>query len=254
MWNQLSLALLPLAEAGETRFGGTEGPDLTRYMTVCIVLIVAIGGLAYGFKRLVAGNLKTRAGKRSLQVLDVLPLGGKQRLAVVRCYDRTFALGLGDKEVTAIAELDPVIGADQQSGDGEPTDEQTFQRALAHVQQALAKTREGVGPRPLRSEAKRQATVAQLLSQVDERAARRAALEHDDAQAAARHELEARDFDRSGAAPRKAKPRKRAVAEPAQPAAPQAQTASESKPRRKVQPSPEPVATLQSLGLEGVMG
>jgi len=247
MWNTLSLALLPIAQEGGNRFGGTEGPDLSRYLTVCIVLIVAIGGLAYGFKRLVAGNLKTRAGKRSLQVLDVLPLGGKQRLAVVRCYDRTFALGLGDKEVTAIAELDPVIGAEEQPGDGAPTDEQTFQRALAHVQEALAKTREGVGPRPLRAEAKRQATVAQLLSQVEEQSTRRSAA----ATKPKRTARTAQPEPATQAAPpaRKPKTRKRAARQAAE-----AEPAPERKLRRKAAPAPEPVTQLQTLGLEGLMG
>jgi flagellar biogenesis protein FliO len=60
-------------------------------------------------KKLVAGAVRQRADKRSLQVMDLMPLGGKQRLAVVRCYDRTFALGLGEKEIALIAELDPVV-------------------------------------------------------------------------------------------------------------------------------------------------
>ena len=234
MWNQLSLALLPIAQEDGTRFGGTEGPDLTRYVTVCVVLIVAISGLAYGFKRLVANNVKTRAGKRSLKILDVLPLGGKQRLAVVRCYDRTFAIGLGDKEVTAIAELDPVIGSDGQAEETERADEQTFQRALAHVQQALAKTREGVGPRPLRSEAKRQATVAQLLSQVDEQKSRR-----DAAQSVARSERPA--------PARKTNTKRRVVA-----AEPEA--APERRVRRPERAQAKPAASLSSLGLEGLMG
>lgn len=243
MWNQLSLALLPIAQEGGTRFGGTEGPDLSRYLTVCVVLIVAIGGLAYGFKRLVANNLKTRAGKRSLQILDVLPLGGKQRLAVVRCYDRTFALGLGDKEVTAIAELDPVIGADQPPDESAPSDEQTFQRALAHVQQALAKTREGVGPRPLRAEAKREATVAQLLSQVDAQATRRAAAQAKPPVARATQPAAA-----APAAPaRKPKTKRRA------PAA-QQNAAPEREVRREARAQAAPAPALQSLGLEGVMG
>ncbi len=82
------------------------GPDMTRYVLVCFVLLGLIGGVAYLFKRFIASSVRARASKRSLQIVDVLPLGGKQRLCVVRCYDRTFALGLGDKEVALIAELD----------------------------------------------------------------------------------------------------------------------------------------------------
>lgn len=86
--------------------GRASGPDMTRYLAVCAALIAALVALAWVFKRTLAGHLKARAAKRSLQVLDVLPLSGKQKLVVVRCYDRSFLLGLGEKEVRSIAELD----------------------------------------------------------------------------------------------------------------------------------------------------
>lgn len=104
----LPVSLVPALEES-SRLGGTEGPDLTRYFVVCATLLVVTAGIAWGFRHLLAGNLRHRASQRSLQVMDVLPLGGKRRLAVVRCYDRTFVLGLGDHEVTPVAELDPVI-------------------------------------------------------------------------------------------------------------------------------------------------
>lgn len=89
--------------------GGTPGPDLTRYFLVCGGLILGVVALGIGFRKLIARTLKARAAQRSMQIIDVLPLGGKQKLAVVRCYDRTFLLGLGEKELTSIAELDAVI-------------------------------------------------------------------------------------------------------------------------------------------------
>jgi flagellar biogenesis protein FliO len=92
----------------ESRLAGSA-PDLTRYLYVVGFLIVALVGIAWGLRRLLAGSLKTRASGRSLAVIDVLPLGGKRQLTVVRCYDRTFALGLGEKNVTLVAELDPVV-------------------------------------------------------------------------------------------------------------------------------------------------
>lgn len=92
-----------------TRPGASSGPDLTRYLLICGLLIALVGGLGWFFKRFLAGRIQARAAQRSLQIIDVLPLGGKQRVAVVRCYDRTFALGLGEKEVGLIAELDAVI-------------------------------------------------------------------------------------------------------------------------------------------------
>ena len=91
----------------ETAAPAVGGPDLSRYFAVCVGLIALAALAAWGFKRLFARSLASRAAKRSLQVLDLLPLGGKQRLAVVRCYERTFVVGLGDKELCLVAELDP---------------------------------------------------------------------------------------------------------------------------------------------------
>lgn len=101
------LLLLEVAEPS-SRLGAPAGPDLTRYFGVLIVLVLAVVGLALGFKKLFARTLQARAAQRHLAIVDLLPLGGKQRLAIVRCYDRTFALGLGDKEVALVAEIDPV--------------------------------------------------------------------------------------------------------------------------------------------------
>ena len=96
--------------------------------------------LACGFRRLAAGSLRTRASQRSLQVLDVLPLGGKRKLSVVRLYDRTFALGVGEREVTLVAELDPVtVEKPAVAGAGStPTD---FHRLLDVARDRLARRR-----------------------------------------------------------------------------------------------------------------
>lgn len=94
---------------------GTQGPDMTRYMLVCAGLLVAIVGVAALIRRTLGSALSKRAAARNLQVMDVLPLGGKQRLAVVRCYDRTFLLGLGEKELTSISELDAVIAPQREA-------------------------------------------------------------------------------------------------------------------------------------------
>ena len=97
--------LLLLGRAG---FGGTEGPDFTRYLVICGLLILAVAGVGFGFRKLMTGSLRNRSRERSLRVLDVLPMGGKKRLCVVRCYDRTFVVGEGEKELTYLAELDSV--------------------------------------------------------------------------------------------------------------------------------------------------
>ncbi len=85
---------------------GMAGLDMTRYAMVCLGLVVGILLLGWGFKRVLSGNLRMRAGQRSMKVVDVLPLGAKRQLAVVRCYDRTFVLGLGEREVNLVTELD----------------------------------------------------------------------------------------------------------------------------------------------------
>lgn len=113
------------------RLGGTQGPDLTRYLLVCAGLVVLVGVLAWGARRFLAGTLKARAAKRALQIMDVLPLGGRQRLAVVRCYDRTFLLGLGDKEVSLVSELDAAI---EPRAEGGPSQEaETFADLLVRA-------------------------------------------------------------------------------------------------------------------------
>lgn len=102
--------VLPLALLDEVATApGRVGPDLTRYVLVCAMLLLALGGLAWFLRRVVGGATRTMAARRSLQVVDVLPLGGKQRVCVVRCYDRTFALGVGEKEVGLIAEIDATV-------------------------------------------------------------------------------------------------------------------------------------------------
>ena len=126
--------------------GANTGPDLTRYFVVCGVLLGAITLLAWGFKKLIAGNLSARAAKRNLQILDVLPMGGKQKLAVVRCYDRAFLVGLGDKEISPISELDGVLAEEKETD--APAKGESFERALDLVARAMP----GTGPRAKRTQ------------------------------------------------------------------------------------------------------
>jgi len=124
------LLLLADATAATTRLGTASGPDLTRYFVVLGILLAAILGLAFGFKRLFANALRAKSAARQLAIVDLLPLGGKQRLAVVRCYDRTFALGLGEKEIALIAEIDPVHVAGRTGAAPSAADQSGFARLL----------------------------------------------------------------------------------------------------------------------------
>jgi flagellar biogenesis protein FliO len=85
---------------------GSEGPDLSRYLAVCALLILLVAGLGVGYRTLAASGWRGRARGRALTAVDVLPLGGRQKLAVVRCYDKSFLIGLGEKELCLIAALD----------------------------------------------------------------------------------------------------------------------------------------------------
>ena len=126
---------------------GADGLDLTRYFLVVGALLGAVLLAGLLLKRVISGSLKARASKRSLAVVDVLPLGGKRQLAVVRCYDRTFALGLGDKDVSLVAELDAVIGKEQAAAsDGEP-----FERLLDVARTRLSQRRRGEQPAPVQA-------------------------------------------------------------------------------------------------------
>jgi len=107
-----------LAQAGPelSALAGSEGPDLTRYLVVCGFLILLVAGLGVGLRRLAASGWRGRARARALTAVDVLPLGGRQKLAVVRCYDRSFLIGVGEKELCLIAAL----GEDAERSDEAP--------------------------------------------------------------------------------------------------------------------------------------
>lgn len=83
--------------------------QLVRYWVVVGTLLGALFLASFLVKRLGLRQKLLRSARRSFQVLDVLPLGRGQRLCVVRCYDRTFLIGAGDKELCSITELDQAV-------------------------------------------------------------------------------------------------------------------------------------------------
>jgi len=147
---QLTFALFPALlalpsaalEQAPTQLGGTHGPDMTRYLIVCALLLLAIAGLGFGFRKLIRRTVAARASQRSLAIVDVLPMGGKHKLAVVRCYDRTFLLGLGEREIGLISELDAAIEPARAAAPS-PADAHAFADVLARVRKVAARSREG---------------------------------------------------------------------------------------------------------------
>lgn len=89
-------------------------PELTRYLVVSGALLGALFLASFLVRRLAGGSRLTLNARRGIQVLEATSLGGSKRAMVVRCHDRTFLLGVGDKEVCSIAELDSdVVKVDQ---------------------------------------------------------------------------------------------------------------------------------------------
>jgi len=126
----LQNALLGLVELGSEPTGETAstmpGIDMTRYALVCFGLVAVILVLAWAFKRFLAGNMTLRAAQRAMKVVDVLPLGGKRQLAVVRCYDRSFLIGMGEREVSLVTELDPQEDLEGQLAVSKPSEGRSF--------------------------------------------------------------------------------------------------------------------------------
>ncbi len=131
-----------LAVAGDAAHLGRGGVDLSRYLFVVGALLGACAVIAWALRKWASGGLRARASRRSLAVVDVLPLGRKRQVAVVRCYDRTFALGLGDREVSLIAELDSALDAGELEAatQGEPV---AFERLFESAKARLAARRRG---------------------------------------------------------------------------------------------------------------
>ncbi len=110
----MPIALLYAAESsGPAERIVAGGPDLTRYLFVCAGLIVFVLAAGWAARRFLSGTLRTRASQRSMQVLDVLPLGNKHRLGVVRCNDRSFLIGFGEGGVRLLTELETVASASE---------------------------------------------------------------------------------------------------------------------------------------------
>ncbi|MEM1449979.1 MAG: flagellar biosynthetic protein FliO [Planctomycetota bacterium] len=145
----LLLALLAqtapdVAADAPVRLGGAA-PDLSWLTAVVAVFVVTMAGIAFGFRKLLTGAIKARSSRRDLRVLDVLPLGGKRQLAVVRCYDRTFALGLGERSVDLVAELDTeAVDVDREAASSRTS---AFEQRLAAARTRLLGVHEITAPK-----------------------------------------------------------------------------------------------------------
>lgn len=130
-----AFALITLPESLAT------GPDLSRYFTVVGLMVVTLLAVGYGIKRLASTSGRLGRNRKGMAMVDMLPLGGRRQLVIVRCYDRTFALGLGEKEVRFIAELDAVTApqpVDAEARSASPMARDPFEEMIGRAQKRLA--------------------------------------------------------------------------------------------------------------------
>lgn len=102
-------ASVPLEGAPLTLSGPYTGPDmgqLASYLGISLAMILLVAGGGLLVHRLLRGGWRVRAAQRSLRVVDLLPLAGKNQLAVVQVYDRTLVLGIGEGGVRLVTEWD----------------------------------------------------------------------------------------------------------------------------------------------------
>ncbi|MFT5284422.1 MAG: flagellar biogenesis protein FliO [Planctomycetota bacterium] len=146
-----TLCFLTLSALGENTVSTAvdPGPDLNQYLLISAGMVILVGGIGWFFQRTMSGSIRARANKRSLRVLDVLPMGGKKKLAVVRVYDRTFVLGLGDKEISIVSELDPSVPVEELTPTApQPKSKAVRGKTLTRAFEAIrARVAEGI-PRP----------------------------------------------------------------------------------------------------------
>ncbi len=166
----LNLPLRVLEESAVTAIAGDSGLDLTRYLLISAAMVAMIGGLGWLFQKTMAGSVRSRAQKRSLRIIDVLPMGGKRKLAVVKIYDRTFVVGMGDKELSLISELDGEVPEHEEL---KPKGSQVKAIGLARAFEAV-RQKVGIGvpkPQPKAGSALTEKSMAATLERVARRVA-----------------------------------------------------------------------------------
>lgn len=78
-----------------------------------------IFGVVYLLKRFLPGAARAAGERVDMFVVSQLPIGSRQRIAVVRVHDRTLVLGISEASITTLAELTPkrADGQDQKEAD-----------------------------------------------------------------------------------------------------------------------------------------
>lgn len=102
------LALGALQSPAATASTGAPAPDLFRYALSLTVVIGLLICALYGIRSWTRNAGRSGRAGRTLEILEALPMGGSKRVCVLRCGERRFLVGLGDKELCALGELGAV--------------------------------------------------------------------------------------------------------------------------------------------------
>jgi len=93
----------------------SDDASLAR-LGIALLVLVGLGAGVVAMVRTSRSSASRRRGRaRSVEVLDVLALGGKRSIAVARVYDRVLVLGIGDGPVSLLTEVRDDDGAEAET-------------------------------------------------------------------------------------------------------------------------------------------
>ncbi|MEO0421398.1 MAG: flagellar biosynthetic protein FliO [Pseudomonadota bacterium] len=119
------------ALAGDDLLTPGSSAQLLASLALVLLVIVALGWLSRRLHR-----LQPRRGGRALQVLDVLPVGARERVALVQVGSTQLVLGLAPGRVQTLHVLDPAVAA---SDDATPASAEPVAPAAASPFASLLK-------------------------------------------------------------------------------------------------------------------
>lgn len=170
-------ATVPVAGAPSTLSGPHPGPDmgqLASYLGISLAMILLVAGGGLLVHRLLRGGWRVRAAQRSLRVVDLLPLAGKNQLAVVQVYDRTLVLGIGEGGVRLVTEWDadgPLpSGPAPKEPEAAPSRSTRAQALLAMLGTKVTPAAAAPAPVPANFEADLEAVLERVLPRAVQRA------------------------------------------------------------------------------------
>ncbi len=93
--------------------------DIVKMVLALACIVGLIFGVVFVLKRFLPGATRAANERVDMYMVGQLPLGSRQRIAVVRVHDRTLVLGISEASINTLAELTPkpAAGQDQKEAD-----------------------------------------------------------------------------------------------------------------------------------------